>query len=545
MSISFLFTLRRRWPLLVVLPVLAAIVVALLPTEQATTSYRATEAVAVQSSSGFSAARQAVYLVKQEGVTTRAAKILGVEPSTAVAGRIRVSPDDESVILAFSATGDDPAEVTRYVHAFATAFVQEMSSRNDADSVSRAEQAQRQYQQAKDAYEQFLRTNGAALSAPTVSPALAAERDQLNQAVQDARGTLSQVTANSAQTGTTYRALGVTPAETVSSSLSVFNHRWVRALAAALAALVLAAGLAALLERFNPRVDDRETAEEITGVPVLTMVPFVNRRRWRQRFARPKPSTFTGPFAESYRALRSHLEFLDRAGEAAANGNGNGNADAPARRGTVVAVLSPTPQDGKSVTTAYLAVAYAESGPDPLVLSCDFRRPTIHRLLGLDLSPGFSDLRAKDGGVDMAGLLQRDPVTGVSMISSGRPTSRTTDLLADVRVVTDTASGTGREVVIDTAPILVASDAVDLAGLADHILLVVRAGRTSQRSVREAVISLGLNERKITGVVMIGSREADEASHYYYGYYDEPSARAIRKQEKREAAAPTEPVDAG
>lgn len=538
MSISFLFALRRRWPLLVFLPLIAAVVVAALPAQRATTRYAATEAVAASSTGGgFSEARQAVFLVKQDAVASRAAKTLGFSGDPRqLASRISVDPDQDSLTLSFSATGEDPSEVEKYVDAFAAAFVAEMNDRTESDQSSETQAAQKQLADAQAAYNAFLLANGPALSGPNPNAALQAQRDQFGQAVQDARNNLSQVSASAGQGTTTYRALGVTPATTTSSTLSVFRHRWVRAVVAALAALLLAAGLAAILERFNPRVDDRETAERVTGVPVLTMVPFVTRRRWSQRFARPDPAMFTGPFAESYRALRSHLEFLDRAGVAA---HANGNGDTP-DRGSVVAVLSPTPKDGKSVTSAYLALAGVESGPDPLVLSCDFRRPTIHKLLDLELSPGFSDLRDTEGGADMASLLQRDAQTGISMIASGRPTSRTSDLMPDVRRVAETAAATGRQVIIDTAPILVASDSVDLANFADHILLVIRAGRTSQRSVREAVISLGLNERLITGVVMIGSREADEASHYYYGYYDEASARKIRKQEKRKAKAAAE-----
>ena len=535
MSISFLFALRRRWPLLVFLPLIAAIVVALLPSQKTPPQYRATEIVAVESQSGsFATVQQDVYLVRQPAVARRAAETLGSSaPPLDLAAGIKATADQTSLTIAFSTVADSPEEATRYVHAFAEAFVAEMTVRADSDQEAATSAAQRQSDVAKAAYDQFLLENGAALAGGSPSPVLLARRDDLSSQVASASQALSQAQASAGQNEVTYQALGVSAPSTVTSRLSVFDKRWVRSLTAAVAAFVLAAALAALIEKFNPRVDDRSIAEQLTGVPVLTMVPYVSRHRWRGRFGRADPVTFTGPFAESYRVMRSHLEFLDQAGAAATNGNGD---SAGARdRGTVVAIVSPTPGDGKSVTAAYLALCYAETaGPEPLVLSCDFRRPTFHRLVGLSASPGFSDRRNiqdNDGG--LAALVQSDPVTRISMIASGPATSRVVDLLPDVSAVAHAASATGRAVIIDTAPILIASDAVELAGMADHIILVIRAGRTSRRAVQEATIALQLNERTITGCVLVGSREADEASGYYYGYYKEPTTRAMKKAAKR------------
>src|SRR4029079_6278425 len=77
-SISFLFALRRRWPLLVFLPLITAIVVAALPSHKTPPKYRATEVVAVKSQSGsFAQVQQDVYLVRQPAVARRAAEELG------------------------------------------------------------------------------------------------------------------------------------------------------------------------------------------------------------------------------------------------------------------------------------------------------------------------------------------------------------------------------------------------------------------------------------------------------------------------------------
>src|SRR4051812_32481873 len=130
MSIPFLFALRRRWPLLVFLPLLTAVAVALLPSHKTPPRYRVTEVVAVTNSGSFATVQQDVYLVGQPAVARRAARILKTTtPPEALAGGIKATADQNSLTISFSIITADPEAAKQYVDAFARAFVAEMAAR--------------------------------------------------------------------------------------------------------------------------------------------------------------------------------------------------------------------------------------------------------------------------------------------------------------------------------------------------------------------------------------------------------------------------------
>jgi Mrp family chromosome partitioning ATPase len=74
----------------------------------------------------------------------------------------------------------------------------------------------------------------------------------------------------------------------------------------------------------------------------------------------------------------------------------------------------------------------------------------------------------------------------------------------------------------------VASESAEIANMADHVILVVRAGRTSVRALREAVTTLKLNEINLIGVVLIGALEASDYSYYYSQYRSEREAKGSK-----------------
>ena len=240
------------------------------------------------------------------------------------------------------------------------------------------------------------------------------------------------------------------------------------------------------------------------------------KRTRKQYLDRLDPEEFTGPLAEAYRTLRVHLQFL--ATEAA-----NGNGSSPAT--TAVAIVSSAPGEGKTTTAAMLAMAYAEVHTSTLVLGCDFRRPTVHERFGIPQSPGFTDRHLDSPQVAPSDLIHRDPITGIRMLPSGPPTSRFHQT-GDVKAVMRAAKAVGQQVVIDTAPLLVASESSEIASLADHVVLVVRAGHTSVRALREAITTMRLNQTNCIGVVMIGSPEAADYAYYYTQYRSERGPRS-------------------
>lgn len=533
MNTSLLHALRRRLWLLLVVPVLVGAVVALTaPGGDEAPSFRSSATIAYTPEDGAtsdSAIRQAELLVREPVVAQRAATILGEEDGEVSTRRVSTEVDPDALTIRITGTGSTADEAREFTEAYAEAFVDVMTIRANEALLGESLRAEQAFESADEAYGVFLFENELALAQPAPDPALVERRDELFARRSEAEQEVDRVRRAAEVAATEFEAGSAAPAERpATGTFDLLEEAPVRGVAAAVVTLLALAALLAVLERITPRVTDRQHMEVLTGAPVLAMVPRVRGRATRD--LRVTKATFRGAAAEAHRTLRVHLQFLARAASGVEPepvdllGVNGGAPLRPATGGAAtappltVAVVSPTPSDGKSTTVALLAMSFVESGVDTLVLSCDFRRPSIHHRFGLSASPGFTDRRGIEPTPSLADLITRDPETGVQFLPSGRPTPHYSGALDDARAVVRAASAAGRVVVLDTAPVLVASETAELAAVVDYVVLVVRAGKTTVRSVTEAVTTLRLNHTEITGVVMIGSPEATDYSYYYDDY---------------------------
>jgi len=275
--------------------------------------------------------------------------------------------------------------------------------------------------------------------------------------------------------------------------------------------------MAVVVERLFPRIDTRGDVEDLLGVSVIAEVPLVAQELADRRISL---DTFDGPDAEMYRSLRSTLEFLSQAKGRQRSSNTE-----------VIMVVSATPAEGKTRSAAMLSMAYAESGYKVAVFGCDFRRPRIHDMLNAEREPGIGTL-VEPGGEDLEfdDIIQVTDTPGLFMVSSGAPTRRTVPSNAVVEQLIGEARRADTNVVIDTAPILVANDSTDLLHLVDHVVVVVRSGKTASRAAQEALAVLERHEAKVAGVVLIGAPANDGSYYSYYrrygSYYGDSSEAA-------------------
>ena len=185
--------------------------------------------------------------------------------------------------------------------------------------------------------------------------------------------------------------------------------------------------------------------------------------------------------------------------------------------GQVLAVTSAAGGEGKSVTAMNLSLALSTSLEGRVLLvDSDLRRPQLHQYLGLRPSKGFSDLLAQtDGDINsyISKLRNLDviaggavPVNPVGLLSS--PEAR--ELLARLRKEY-------RLIVLDGPPIVPIADSHILAGLADGVVIVVRARQTRRELFRRAIESLGT--ANVIGVVLNDVEYGDTRYAYAYRHY--------------------------
>jgi Mrp family chromosome partitioning ATPase len=196
------------------------------------------------------------------------------------------------------------------------------------------------------------------------------------------------------------------------------------------------------------------------------------------------PGAPIGPLAEEFRLVKRHLLGLRRL---------IAESD-QAERARTILVCSARPGDGKTFCAINLALSVAaERDTEVLLIDADFAKPDVCRQLGLPNGPGFLDA-LDDGAIDPETLVIRTDVPGLSVLSAGTQTTADTELLASARTRTVIArllaAEPRRVILFDSPPALAASPASVLATLVGQVMLVVRADRTGDGEVREAVALL-------------------------------------------------------
>jgi succinoglycan biosynthesis transport protein ExoP len=202
-----------------------------------------------------------------------------------------------------------------------------------------------------------------------------------------------------------------------------------------------------------------------------------------------------------------------------------------------ILVTSAVTQEGKTTTSVNLAIVLARQGRRVLLVDADLRRPSVEKALGLEVRTGLGTLidvnrngngnnPVSSGSIKAGAPAVPDPIISFPQIPNlfvlpAGPcepaqfelisSDLVRDLLAEWRERFD-------HIVIDTPPVLVASDAVRLSVQADSVILVVRYGYTPEDAVRRAQESLRLVNASVTGVVLNGY-DPKAAEFSYHGKY--------------------------
>jgi capsular exopolysaccharide synthesis family protein len=194
--------------------------------------------------------------------------------------------------------------------------------------------------------------------------------------------------------------------------------------------------------------------------------------------------------SEAYRTLRTSLLYA--------------LVDAPPK---VIVVTSPGTAEGKSTVCANLGVVLAQAGKSTLIIDCDFRKPVMHKIFGLNNTRGITDVLLREQSLQM---IYQEPLPSVDLkvLSVGPIPPNPAELLSSRRLSGFLASV--REqfdyVLIDSSPMGLVSDPTILATQADGVLLTLDAQRTRKGDVRQAVRSLRAVGANVLGTVMNNAR---------------------------------------
>jgi succinoglycan biosynthesis transport protein ExoP len=193
-------------------------------------------------------------------------------------------------------------------------------------------------------------------------------------------------------------------------------------------------------------------------------------------------------------------------------------------------VTSVQPEEGKTTVAMNLSLTMARAGRKVLVLDADLRRSRVHQIVGVSRAPGFAELLAGTAGVldviravkvsgDLAGSSET-----LSVITSGQPSSASFASLGTPRVKEIIAATASRYdlVIVDAPPVFAVNDPQLLAPAVDGVILVLAAGRVSEKDAARAKAQIEDSGGHVIGVVMNWFEEQvhGPSVHPYSSYYD-------------------------
>jgi capsular exopolysaccharide synthesis family protein len=204
------------------------------------------------------------------------------------------------------------------------------------------------------------------------------------------------------------------------------------------------------------------------------------------------------PISEQYKTIRTNINF-----------------SAVDRDLRSIMVTSSGPGEGKSTTTANLAVVFAQQGKSVLLVDADMRKPTAHYTFNLTNTFGFTTVLTRQKA--LREVIHPSDVDHLDILTCGPVPPNPAELLSSRSMEEFLADAYGDYdmVIFDTPPALAVTDAQVLGNQCDGTVLVVSSGTTEIDKVQKAKDLLQTTKAKILGVVL-NNREMKDTNYYYY-----------------------------
>lgn len=313
--------------------------------------------------------------------------------------------------------------------------------------------------------------------------------------------------------------------------------------------LGLGAGLALLQEYIDDSIKSGHDITRTLGLPVMGKIPVFDDEMRGKAKALPKKllkaartaespehekfrpesrkksplitaMSAKSPVMETYRTLRANLQFA--------------NVDSKV---TTLTVSSPVPSEGKSVTSANLAISFALLGAPVILIDADMRKPCQHKLFKTTLVPGLSDMLVHD--LPLERVLRDTTIPSLKVIPAGRIPPNPTELIASQKMtdLCDRIKSQAKVVILDTPPILPISDGVLLGAHTQGVLLVFWHQKTTMSAASEAIDLLRSGGARIIGAVLNGVDfrrmygQYSSYGKYYQMYYGDDKKKKDKGEE--------------
>lgn len=208
------------------------------------------------------------------------------------------------------------------------------------------------------------------------------------------------------------------------------------------------------------------------------------------------------PISEAYRTLRTNIQFS--------------SVD---KKIKTILVTSSSPGEGKTTTSSNLAVVMAQGGNKTLLIDCDQRKPSVHKVFGFSNESGLSNILVNESEVDIDVFLHKTEVPNLHVLCSGTRPPNPSELLGSIKMKNfiEELKENYDYIILDTPPIVLVTDAQILAHYTDGCLIVISSGEAERESVIKAKELLEKVDAKILGTV-INKVDSKKKAYYHYQY---------------------------
>lgn len=262
--------------------------------------------------------------------------------------------------------------------------------------------------------------------------------------------------------------------------------------------LLLAVGSALVIENVRNTVKTEEDIHNKAGIAVLGSVPNCtsgkkNMKDGEQLVVIREPHSLA---TETFRGIRTVVNALPSQGEA-----------------KTVLLTSMKEEQGTSTVASNLACVLASEGKKVLLVDCNLRRPSLHKVFGVDNKKGLVEMLAP--GRDYRECVVKTP-QGPDLILAGSNSENKTDVWGReaMKSVMGEIKGSYDCVLFDTPPVTLCSDALELSSHANTVLLVVRQDSVSYELFDKGIYRLQQVSANIAGAVLNGASGTDIAKKY-------------------------------
>jgi capsular exopolysaccharide synthesis family protein len=273
--------------------------------------------------------------------------------------------------------------------------------------------------------------------------------------------------------------------------------------------LVIGVAAAFVFEYLDNKIKSPPEIRSYLNLPCLGLVPKIGAKDSTPPLLN---NGVPDSFAEAFRAVRSNVLF---------------SVSNECRR---LVVTSTAPREGKSVVASNLAAGLAMAGHRVVLIDADMRRPRVHAIFGVDVSPGLSQLIV---GSARAEVIRRSKIPNLWIVPAGEVPPNPAELLSSQQFeqFLTTLSSRFDWVILDAPPVLAVTDASIVAHSASGVVFVASADTTDRNAAVQAVSQLRSAKANFLGVVLNRvnlSRNAFFYAPYYRREYTEYYSRALR-----------------